>query len=135
MPHIIMFLYHNYLPWFFMRMVLNFILCSDSFLSCREMQIGVPTFTSKRLQMVLCALSLSPALGCTSVSPIVHRSRVAISLSAFWYVATYIVHLESTTYDFLFQLLMYDHEVYQIFYIACHTHYTCSETEIYLLTL
>ena len=102
MPHIIMFLYHNYLPWFFMRMVLNFILCSDSFLSCREMQIGVLTFTSKRLQMVLCALSLSPALGCTSVSPIVHRSRVAISLSAFWYVATYIVHLESTTYDFFY---------------------------------
>ena len=50
-------------------------------------------------------------------------------------VCSYIVHLESTTYDFLFQLLMYDHEVYQIFYIACHTHYTCSETEIYLLTL
>ena len=95
----------------------------------------MPTFISKRLLVVMSALSLSPVLGCTSVSPIVHRSRVAISLSAFWYVANHIVHLESTTYDFLFQLLMYDHEVYQIFYTACRTQYTRSETEIYLLTL
>ena len=52
----------------------------------REMLTWVQTSVSKRPQMVLSALSPSPALECASASQLLHRSRVATSLSAVWYV-------------------------------------------------